>query len=119
MKAVFTMSPKSFENIQPSEQILVVDIKTTGRLAQPFEQNYNEVVVLDTKGVEIRKYEQLSEGKKYAIHRERIDADFLVELDDATEQKFLSSFLRMWSKDKTDLRKPARLALKSIRPLLF
>jgi len=111
---------KATLSITPTDRLLIIDSKTAGRLPQPFEQDYKHVVVLDTKGIEIRQYEQLEMGKsKYAIHKERIEADFeMPELTMLVENKFVSSFMKTWVKDKIDVRKPARLALKSLKPVL-
>ena len=113
------MKTTLFISMTPEEKILIVDAKTAGRLPQPFEQSYKHVVVIDNAGLEIRQYEQLEMGRsKYAIHRERIDADFeMPEISMLIENKFVSSFMKVWVKDKKDVRKPARLALKSLKPI--
>jgi hypothetical protein len=109
---------RAIVSINPKDRVLIIDNKSAGKLPQPFEQDYKFVVVLDTKGLEIRQYEQLEMGRtKYAIHRERMVADFEVpEVSQATENKFISSFMRVWVKDKLDVRKAAKFALKSLKP---
>jgi hypothetical protein len=111
---------KATLSITPTERVLIIDNKTAGRLPQPFEQDYKHVVVLDNKGVEMRQYEKLEMGKnKYAIHKERFDADFeMPELTMLVENRFVSSFMKMWVKDKTDVRKSSKFALKSLRPVI-
>lgn len=104
--------------ITPAEKLLIADVKTAGRMPQPFEQDYKACLIVDAKGVEIRMYELLEMGKsKYAIHKERMDADFRVpEMDPNVEKLFISSFMKTWVKDKTDYRKAVRLALKALKP---
>jgi hypothetical protein len=105
--------------ITPTSKLLIADVKTAGRMLQPFEHEYTACIIVDTKGLEIRMFERLEQGNtKYAIHRERMDADFKVpEIDQATEKQFVGSFMKTWVKDKTDYRKAARLALKSLKPV--
>jgi len=109
---------KAILRITPIDRLMLIDHKTAGRQLQPFEHDYKAVLVVDGKGVEVREYELLKAGSsKYAIHRERINADFPVpEIDQLVEGKFVSAFMRVWVNDKFDYRKAARIALKSIRP---
>jgi len=110
---------KATLSITPTDRLLIIDSKSAGLLPQPFEQLYKYVIILDNRGIEVRQFEQLEMGRsKYAIHKERIDADFeMPELTQLVENKFISSFMKTWVKDKVEVRKPARLALKSIKPI--
>lgn len=105
--------------ITPTSKLLIADLKTAGRMPQPFENEYKACLITDTKGIEIRQFEQLEPGNsKYAIHKERIDPDFkMPEIDQTTEKLFVGAFMKTWVKDKTDYRKAARLALKALKPV--